>query len=114
LASDLDFAQYVSDQCSGAGLVRTRKMFGEFALYCDDKVVALICDNQLFLKPTEPGRVRLKRVLEGRPYPGAKTYFLIDDELDNRERLTELIRATARALPAPKPKKKKSGREKNA
>ncbi len=29
-----------------------RKMFGEYALYLDGKVVALVCDDQLFLKPT--------------------------------------------------------------
>jgi len=25
-------------------------MFGEYALYCGDKVVALVCDDQLFVK----------------------------------------------------------------
>ena len=41
---------------SAAGAVSARKMFGEFALYCDGKLVALICDDRLFLKPTAPGR----------------------------------------------------------
>jgi hypothetical protein len=26
---------------------------GEYAIYCNGKVVALVCDNQLFVKPTE-------------------------------------------------------------
>jgi TfoX N-terminal domain len=30
--------------------VSYRKMFGEYALYCDTKVVALVCDDQLFIK----------------------------------------------------------------
>lgn len=106
MASDWDFARFVTDQAAGAGRVTVRKMFGEFAVYLDGKVVALICDNQLFVKPTEPGRALLSRATEGRPYPGAKPYFLIEDELDNRDRLAALLRATARALPAPAVKKK--------
>lgn len=106
MASDGDFAKFVTDQMAGAGRATCRKMFGEFAVYLEGKVVALICDNQLFVKPTEPGRALLNRVTEGRPYPGAKPYFLIEDELDNRERLAALMRATARALPAPSEKKR--------
>ena len=110
VTTDADFAAYVTDQAAGAGRVTCRKMFGEYAVYLDGKVVALICDNQLFVKPTEPGRALLSRVTEGKPYPGAKPYFLIEDELDNRERLAALLRATAGALPAPKPKKEKRPR----
>lgn len=112
MSSGEAFAKYVTDQMAGAGRVTCRKMFGEYAVYLDGKVVALICDNRLFVKPTEPGRGWLHRLTEGRPYPGAKPYFLIEDELDNRDRLAALMRATARALPTPKPKKMKgvSGR----
>lgn len=39
-----------------AGRMAARKMFGEYALYCDDKVVALVCDNSLFVTPTDEGR----------------------------------------------------------
>jgi hypothetical protein len=59
MASDLGFVEYVCDQMRDAGRVRFRKMFGEFAVYCDDKVVALVCDDQLFVKPTPGGRVRI-------------------------------------------------------
>ncbi len=31
-------------------------MFGEYALYCDQRVVALICDDQVFVKITDPGK----------------------------------------------------------
>ena len=39
-----------------AGDVRARKMFGEYALYCDEKVVALACRDELFVKDTPEGR----------------------------------------------------------
>jgi len=107
VASDLGFAEYVADQCRAAGLISLRKMFGEFALYCDGKVVGLICDNQLFVKPTHAGRVLLERVREAPPFPGARPHFLMAGELDEPEQIAALIKATAAELPMPKPKSSK-------
>ena len=107
MASDLSFVEYVRDQMHGAGAVTFRKMFGEYALYLDGKVVALVCDDQLHLKSTEAGRASLGDVILACPYPGAKEHFLLADELDDPERLHAALLVTAKALPAPKPKKKK-------
>ena len=107
MASDQDFVDFIVDQIRDAGAVRSRKMFGEYAVYCDDKVTALICDNQLFIKPTEAGREFIGEVVEAPPYPGAKLSFLIEDRLEDRDWLSELVRITAAELPKPKPKKKK-------
>ncbi|RKY80895.1 competence protein TfoX, partial [candidate division KSB1 bacterium] len=49
MASDLSFVEFVAEQMEDAGLITYRKMFGEYALYCNGKVTALICDNQLFV-----------------------------------------------------------------
>ena len=107
MASDLGFAEYVADQCRAAGLISFRKMFGEFALYCDGKVVGLICDNQLFVKPTHAGRLLLGKVREAPPFPGARPHFLMAGELDEPEQIAALIKATAAELPVPKPKASK-------
>jgi TfoX/Sxy family transcriptional regulator of competence genes len=85
-------------------------MFGEYALYCGSKVVALVCDNQLFIKPTSGGRSVLGTPAEAPPYPGAKLYFLIQDQLEDRECMTRLLRVTASELPEPKPKKPRSAK----
>ena len=91
---------------SGAGDVSARKMFGEFALYCDGKLVALICDDRLFVKRTTGGAVHSGPVEQDHPYPGAKRHPLIDaDRWDDADWLAELFRVTAAELPAPKPKK---------
>ena len=84
-----------------------RKMFGEYALYCEGKVVALICENKLFVKPTDAGRDFIGEVVEAPPYPGAKPSFLVEEQLDDGEWLSRLIRITTRELPQPKPKKKR-------
>jgi TfoX/Sxy family transcriptional regulator of competence genes len=104
VASDLEFVAYVCDQIGAAGHVAFRKMFGEYAMYCDGKVVALVCDNQLFVKPTAGGRGMIGRVVEALPYPGAKPWLIVDERLDDREWMARLIRVTAAELPVPKPK----------
>jgi TfoX/Sxy family transcriptional regulator of competence genes len=45
--------EYICEQIAEAGNISYKKMFGEYAVYCDEKVVAFVCDNQLFVKPTE-------------------------------------------------------------
>lgn len=107
MASDLEFMEFLADQMAGAGEISYRKMFGEYAVYLDGKVVALVCDNQLFVKPTAAGRAFIGAPVEAPAYPGAKNSFLIEDAFEDRDWIAELIRITARDLPAPKPKKPK-------
>lgn len=107
MATDLEFMEFLADQMAGAGEISYRKMFGEYAVYLDGKVVALVCDNQLFVKPTAAGRAYIGAPVEAPAYPGAKNSFLIEDAFEDREWISELIRITARDLPAPKPKKPK-------
>jgi DNA transformation protein and related proteins len=107
MASDLNFVEYIRDRISGAGPVSFKKMFGEYAIYCDEKVVALVCDNQLFVNPTAGGRSMIGSVIESPPYPSAKPYFLIGEQLDDRDWMSNLIQLTASEIPAPRPKKLK-------
>ena len=85
-------------------------MFGEYAIYIDGKIVALVCDNQLFIKPIDGGRSFIGDVVEAQPYPGAKPNFLIDDKIEDRERISDLKMITAKELPKPKPKEKKKSK----
>ena len=100
-------AEYILDQLANAGAVRVTKMFGEYALYCDEKVVGLICDDQLFIKYTDKGKDFAEgRYSEGFAYPGAKPSMNVTDILDDAEFLCMLVRLTADALPMPKKKKR--------
>lgn len=79
-------------------------MFGEYALYVDDRVVGLICDETLFIKMTEPGRKFAGKFYEeGCPYPGAKVWMRINEDwIEDREWLGQLARITAdNVLPVP-------------
>jgi TfoX/Sxy family transcriptional regulator of competence genes len=109
MASDQSYVDYVCEQAGLGSALSYKKMFGEYALYLEGKVIGLVCDNQLFLKPTLQGKALLSVVSEHPPYSGAKPHFRISDELDDRDLLKRLFVATAGALaPAKaKPVKKK-------
>jgi len=106
---------FLLDQLSDLPDVRALAMFGEYALYCGDKVVALVCDNQLFVKITAPGKALVGAgYQEGQAYPGAKPSMLIGaDLIEDSERLCELVRVTAAALPPPQPKRKPPARRRD-
>ena len=106
MASDQNFVDFITDQIRGAGEIVAKKMFGEYGIYSDGKIFALICDNKLFIKPTKSGREFIGNVIEAPPYPGAKPSFLIEDKIEDREWLSELVRISVRELPMPKAKKK--------
>ncbi len=105
MATRQHIVDFILEQIAGAKEVSARKMFGEYAIYSTGKVVALVCDDQLFVKPTDAGRAFVGAVTEGEPYPGAKPCFVIGgDRWEDGDWLSQLIRLTASALPAPKPK----------
>ena len=109
MATKPNTIDYLMEQLSGVGEITARKMFGEYAIYQGAKVVALVCDDQLYVKPTKAGKSYIGNVVESPPYKGAKPSFLIDGDLwEDADWLSGLIKVTAKELPVPKPKKKKS------
>lgn len=108
MATSQDTIDYLLEQLSGTRNVTARKMFGEYCLYLAGKPVALICDDQLFLKDTKAARSAISKPVEHAPYPGATLHLLISADLwEDNDWLANLIRATAAQLPEPKVKKKK-------
>jgi TfoX/Sxy family transcriptional regulator of competence genes len=105
MASDKKFVEFVSEQIENAGEISAKSMFGEYGLYADGKLFALVCDNKLFIKPTNAGREFIVNVVEASPYPGAKPSLLIEDKLEDRDWISELVRRTVAELPEPKPKR---------
>ena len=86
-------------------------MFGEYALYHAGKVIALVCDNSLFIKPSAASLDLAPNLPQNPPYPGAKSFPVADELLDDSEALRKLLLATSAALPLPKPKKKRRPRD---
>jgi len=106
MASSLDFVEYVCTQIGGAGQITYKKMFGEYGVYCNGKIIGVICDNQFFVKKTAAGAEIYSDCEEAAPYTGAKSHFLIDS-VDDPNLMARFISATYDELPEPKTKKKK-------
>ncbi len=105
MASQQSTVDFILEQITGAGEISARKMFGEYSLYCDGKIVGFVADEQLFIKPTPSGKAHAAGCGEGFPYPGAKPCLLIPGHRwDDREWLTQLVRITAGELAPPKKK----------
>ena len=97
MASHADFVDYVADQMQQAGVIRSRRMFGEYGLYCDGVFFAVICGDQLFAKITPAGQAAFPDLPKAPPYEGARDYFLVED-VEDREQLAKLVRVTCEAL----------------
>ena len=111
MACSSDFVQYVVDQCSGAGEIAVKKMMGDYCIYCNGTLFGLICDNNLYIKVTEAGEAILEEVVLRAPYEGAKDYFYISD-VDDRDYLEDLIKATVPELLSTKAKSRKQAQKK--
>ena len=107
MASHPDFVNYVAEQLREAGAIRSRKMFGEYGLYCDDVFFAVICDDQLFGKIIPAGEAAFHPMAKAPPYHGANDYLLVED-VEDRERMTGLVRVTCEALRSRHQKKRRN------
>jgi TfoX/Sxy family transcriptional regulator of competence genes len=112
VATSKETIAFILDQLDPLN-VRARAMFGEYGLYCDEKIVALVCDDTLFVKPSAAGEQFLSEDEMSPPYPHAKNHYGVPGErLDDREWLQSFIQQTADLMPAPKPKKPKAKKSK--
>lgn len=105
MASSLDFVQYACDQIRGTGVIRYRKMFGEYMVYVNDKPILLICDDTVYVKPHDCIRDLMSNADKGAPYQGAKEHYILD--IDNSARSREIVTLLEQVTPVPKPRKKK-------
>lgn len=107
MASQKQSVDHMIDTLAPLALT-SRKMFGEYALYLDGVVVALVCDDRLWIKPTPGTAAALAGCPAGEPFPGARNYCNADALLDTPEQAAGILRVIARERPPPKPKKRKS------
>lgn len=110
MATDRSFVEYVTEQAGLDDRVTCKRMFGEYGIYVDAKIVAFACDNSLFVKASDATAALTAELPRRPPYPGAKPYPVADELLDDPERLQALLLATAAAMPEPrarKPRQKK-------
>lgn len=84
-----------------------RAMFGEYALYLAGRMIGLVCDDTLFVKPVKGAVALLPEAQMGPPYPGAKDHLIVADTLDDADLMRQVLRVLVAEVPLPKPKKAK-------
>lgn len=105
MATSADYLAFVLEQLPPLGDVRSRKMFGEYMVYFNEKPVLLVCDNTVFVKKLPVLDDLMHNTPCGRPYEGAKEHYMLD--VEDRELTEQVLRAVEAATPLPKPRKKK-------
>src|SRR4051812_32659084 len=99
MATDKDFVEYVAEQAQLGSALSFKRMFGEYGVYMDGKVIAFVCDNSLFVKPTKATDRITQALPQRKPYPQAKPYPVADELLDDSDALKSLLVQTAQDLP---------------
>ncbi len=80
-----------------------RKMFGEYALYADGVTVALVCDDQLYVKILSESAELVDLCEQDTPFPGARPHYLVEEhQLSTISQLPEILLEIAKSLPKKK------------
>lgn len=91
MATSQDFIDYVLDCLGNNKNITTKKMFGEYALYFDKRVVAFVCDNVFYLKINEETTRELEdlkiNLKKGQAYPGSKDYYIVSEDIFENKKL---------------------------
>ena len=104
MATSIEFIEYVCEQVSGIGIVRYRKMFGEYMVYLNEKPILLVCDNTVYVKKFPELADLLREADCGSPYDGAKEHFVLD--MENSNLADRVIAILEQVTPLPKKKRK--------
>lgn len=104
MASSVEFVEFVCEQLEGTGVVRSRKMFGDYTVYVDDRPMLLVCDDVVYVAKHDELDKLLSSSPTGIPYPGAKERYILD--IDDRELTHEVIDILVPLTPVPQKKAK--------
>lgn len=105
MACTTAYIDFVSSQLNGVGIIRSKKMFGDWLIYIDKKPVILACDNICYVKKLPVIAELMTGADTGFPYDGAKEHYILD--MEHRDKAIEIIETLLPAIPYPKKKKKR-------
>lgn len=108
MATTQDFIEFVCDQIRGSGMIRYRKMFGEYMVYVNDKPILLVCDNTVYVKQLDAVSSLMKHADTAVPYAGAKEHYILD--IENRTLAVKIVEILEPITALPKSKRKSNQR----
>ena len=104
MGSSAEFVAYICEQLEGIGAIRSRKMFGEYMIYINEKPVVMICDDTAFMKMLPCLEPVLGDHPTGTPYDGAKEHYMLDP--DDGGTLRRAAALAEKVTPVPNKRKK--------
>ena len=110
MASSTEYIDFVCSQLDGVGVIRTRRMFGDWCIYVDEKAVMLVCDEICYVKKHAAIETLMATAECGYPYDGAKEHYILD--IEHADKARAVIKTLAEVLPYPKKKTKQHIRKK--
>jgi DNA transformation protein and related proteins len=113
MATQKETVEFILDRLDRAKTFSARPMFGEYGLYANGKVVALVCDDLLYVKIMPQSSALEAECEKDAPYPGAKPHYVVEEsQLSTMVELPAILIGIAEALPAKKSKAKKAAKKK--
>lgn len=114
MSTQKETVQHIIDKLADKNVFTAKAMFGEYALYADGVVVALICNDQLYVKDMPESQELADYCDMDSPYPGAKEHYLIEEhhyeQIENlSEILLDIAQARSKTTKARSPKKYVAG-----
>lgn len=100
-----EYIEYVCSRLSAVGIVRSRRMMGDYVIYVDEKCVITACDGQCYVKKIPELAALMAEAECGRPYPGASEHYILD--IDHADHACQVVTILRDVLPYPKKRKTK-------
>lgn len=101
-----DYIEFVCEQLNGIGIIRYRKMFGEYMVYLNEKPVIIVCDNVAYVKKLDCIKEMMIHAKVGTPYNGAKEHYILD--VDDLSLCKSIVIEVEKHTSIPKKRNKKN------
>ena len=79
MSTQKETVEFILEKLGEPDRFAVRAMFGEYALYADGNVVALVCDDQLYVKILPSSEALADVCEQDSPYPGAKLHYVVEE-----------------------------------
>lgn len=110
MATSREYALFVENLFRGVDGFSMKRMFGEYGIYLQGRVLGFLCDEQILLQDTPTARKLLPNAERKELFPGSKQFIIFSDE-GNHHLLQSVAQAMWEELPVPKPRKGRKGVE---
>lgn len=108
MATSREYALFVENLFRGVEGFSMKRMFGEYGIYLQGRVLGFLCDEQILLQDTPTARKLLPNAERKELFPGSKLFIIFSDE-GNHHLLQSVAQAMWEELPVPKPRKSRKG-----